>query len=185
MAPVAEFNTYDILKQRYLLLTREALAALKERVKEKPARRLGQDPTTDTAPPPHRRAETMVTLRRPPQYRPPRPGPGTVPGHPPPADHREGHAPLGTAQRLHLRGQPAGHQDRDQAGRRGAVQRQGGRRPHPEPPRQAPPPPAQGRPDAELEEGDRRPARRIPDRFLLIECWTDRDRDRRRAQRST
>ena len=33
VAPVAEFNTYDILKQRYLLLTREALAVLKERVK--------------------------------------------------------------------------------------------------------------------------------------------------------
>ena len=30
---MAEFNTYDILKQRYLLLTREALAVLKERVK--------------------------------------------------------------------------------------------------------------------------------------------------------
>ena len=30
VAPVAEFNTYDILKQRYLVLTREALAALKE-----------------------------------------------------------------------------------------------------------------------------------------------------------
>ena len=39
VAPVAEFNTYDILKQRYLVLTREALAALKERVKDKPARR--------------------------------------------------------------------------------------------------------------------------------------------------
>jgi large subunit ribosomal protein L4 len=39
VAPVAEFNTYDILKQRYLLLTREALTVLKERVKEKPARR--------------------------------------------------------------------------------------------------------------------------------------------------
>jgi large subunit ribosomal protein L4 len=39
IAPVAEFNTYDVLKQRYLLLTREALAVLKERVKEKPARR--------------------------------------------------------------------------------------------------------------------------------------------------
>jgi large subunit ribosomal protein L4 len=39
VAPVADFNTYDVLKQRYLLLTREALAALKERVKEKPARR--------------------------------------------------------------------------------------------------------------------------------------------------
>ena len=36
---MAEFNTYDILKQRYLVLTREALAALKERVKDKPARR--------------------------------------------------------------------------------------------------------------------------------------------------
>jgi large subunit ribosomal protein L4 len=42
VAPVADFNTYDILKQRYLLLTREALAALKERVKEKPARRPAQ-----------------------------------------------------------------------------------------------------------------------------------------------
>jgi large subunit ribosomal protein L4 len=31
VAPVAEFNTYDVLKQRYLVLTREALAALKER----------------------------------------------------------------------------------------------------------------------------------------------------------
>ena len=39
VAPVAEFNTYDILKQRYLLLTREALAVLKERVKHKPERR--------------------------------------------------------------------------------------------------------------------------------------------------
>ena len=27
---MAEFNTYDILKQRYLVLTREALVALKE-----------------------------------------------------------------------------------------------------------------------------------------------------------
>jgi large subunit ribosomal protein L4 len=39
VAPVAEFNTYDILRQRYLVLTREALAALKERVKERPERR--------------------------------------------------------------------------------------------------------------------------------------------------
>jgi large subunit ribosomal protein L4 len=39
VAPVAEFNTYDILKQRYLVLTREALAVLKERVKQKPARK--------------------------------------------------------------------------------------------------------------------------------------------------
>ena len=41
VAPVAEFNTYDILKQRYLVLTREALASLKEQVKHKPARRPG------------------------------------------------------------------------------------------------------------------------------------------------
>lgn len=39
VAPVADFNTYDVLKQRYLLLTREALTALKERVKDKPTRR--------------------------------------------------------------------------------------------------------------------------------------------------
>jgi large subunit ribosomal protein L4 len=39
VAPVAEFNTYDILKQRYLLLTREAMTALKDQVKHKPARR--------------------------------------------------------------------------------------------------------------------------------------------------
>ncbi len=37
VAPVAEFNTYDVLKQRYLVLTPEALAALKERVQQ-PAR---------------------------------------------------------------------------------------------------------------------------------------------------
>ncbi len=46
IAPVAEFNTYDILKQRYLVLTREALAVLKERVKQKPARK----PESATAP---------------------------------------------------------------------------------------------------------------------------------------
>lgn len=39
VAPVADFNTYDVLRQRYLVLTREALAALKDRFKEKPARR--------------------------------------------------------------------------------------------------------------------------------------------------
>jgi large subunit ribosomal protein L4 len=39
VAPVSDFNTYDVLKQRYLLLTREALVALRERVKEKPSRR--------------------------------------------------------------------------------------------------------------------------------------------------
>ncbi|MFO0958492.1 MAG: 50S ribosomal protein L4 [Isosphaeraceae bacterium] len=39
VAPVAEFNTYDVLKQRYLVLTREAFAALKERV-AKPVTRI-------------------------------------------------------------------------------------------------------------------------------------------------
>jgi len=39
VAPVADFNTYDVLRQRYLLLTREALAALKRRYQTKPARR--------------------------------------------------------------------------------------------------------------------------------------------------
>jgi large subunit ribosomal protein L4 len=34
VAPVGEFNTYDILKQRYLVLTREALSALKQRCKD-------------------------------------------------------------------------------------------------------------------------------------------------------
>ena len=44
---MAEFNTYDILKQRYLVLTREALAALKERVKPNHA-----SPDTTAASPP-------------------------------------------------------------------------------------------------------------------------------------
>src|SRR5271166_2187998 len=39
VAPVAEFNTYDILRQRYLVLTREAFVALKEQAKYKPFRR--------------------------------------------------------------------------------------------------------------------------------------------------
>jgi large subunit ribosomal protein L4 len=39
VAPVAEFNTYDILRQRYLILTREALNALRQQVKDKPVRR--------------------------------------------------------------------------------------------------------------------------------------------------
>ncbi len=48
VAPVAEFNTYDVLKQRYLVLTREALAALKERVKE-PVRRRAEVSVVATA----------------------------------------------------------------------------------------------------------------------------------------
>ena len=42
VAPVAEFNTYDILKQRYLVLTREALQKLKESAKEQ-SRARGSD----------------------------------------------------------------------------------------------------------------------------------------------
>lgn len=49
VAPVAEFNTYDILKQRYLVLTREALARLKEQVKDKPARRPAANGSTGSA----------------------------------------------------------------------------------------------------------------------------------------
>ena len=45
VAPVADFNTYDILKQRYLLLTREALDALKQRVKEQRPVRSGSAAT--------------------------------------------------------------------------------------------------------------------------------------------
>jgi len=34
IAPIAEFNTYDVLKQRYLLLTKSALTALRARLKK-------------------------------------------------------------------------------------------------------------------------------------------------------
>ena len=46
---MAEFNTYDILKQCYLVLTREALARLREQVKEKPVRRRRPRPGPTTA----------------------------------------------------------------------------------------------------------------------------------------
>lgn len=49
VAPVAEFNTYDILRQRYLVLTREALVRLKEQVKHKPARRQAANGSTPAA----------------------------------------------------------------------------------------------------------------------------------------
>ena len=49
VAPVAEFNTYDILKQRYLILTPEALAVLRERVKEKTTRRRAVSPAAPVA----------------------------------------------------------------------------------------------------------------------------------------
>ena len=109
----------------------------------------------------------MVTLRRP-SYPTIRPGPGTLPGRHPAPDHREGNPHLGAAQRLHFRGQPPGHQDRDQDRHRDALQRQGRRGSHPEPSRKTPPLPGQARPDAALEEGHRDVARRIPNRLLLI-----------------
>lgn len=46
VAPVSDFNTYDVLKQRYLILTRESLAVLKERVKEPIRRRAAAAATT-------------------------------------------------------------------------------------------------------------------------------------------
>ena len=49
VAPVTEFNTYDILRQRYLVLTREALIALKERVKQETARRAATRPAVADA----------------------------------------------------------------------------------------------------------------------------------------
>jgi len=59
VAPVAEFNTYDILKQRYLILTREALIALTERVKHEPARHAPARPAvTDLPSPPVPSMET-------------------------------------------------------------------------------------------------------------------------------
>lgn len=44
VAPVQDFNTYDVLKQRYLVLTREALAALKRRGKGVAAESATQQP---------------------------------------------------------------------------------------------------------------------------------------------
>lgn len=41
VAPVGEFNTYDVLKQRYLILTRDALNVLKERGKSSASGRPG------------------------------------------------------------------------------------------------------------------------------------------------
>jgi large subunit ribosomal protein L4 len=45
VAPVAEFNTYDVLRQRYLVLSPEALALLKERAKQRVTRRPAPTPT--------------------------------------------------------------------------------------------------------------------------------------------
>lgn len=44
VAPIAEFNTRDVLRQRYLVLTREAFAALKERVAEPVTRKKAAAP---------------------------------------------------------------------------------------------------------------------------------------------
>jgi large subunit ribosomal protein L4 len=62
IAPVAEFNTYDILKQRYLLLTREALAALKDRVQQKVDRRLQAGATPESTAAPAAPPESTATL---------------------------------------------------------------------------------------------------------------------------
>jgi large subunit ribosomal protein L4 len=51
VAPVADFNTYDILRQRYLILTREALGVLKEQAKQNPLRRREPASTTGAAAP--------------------------------------------------------------------------------------------------------------------------------------
>jgi large subunit ribosomal protein L4 len=56
VAPVAEFNTYDVLRQRYLVLTPDALATLREYVKQNPTRRTaattnGHDAATATSTP--------------------------------------------------------------------------------------------------------------------------------------
>ena len=48
VAPVAEFNTYDVLRQRYLVLTPAALAVLKQRVREKVRRRPEVETRTET-----------------------------------------------------------------------------------------------------------------------------------------
>jgi large subunit ribosomal protein L4 len=50
VAPVAEFNTYDILRQRYLVLTREALVALVQRFKQEAARRKAPERNPSNAP---------------------------------------------------------------------------------------------------------------------------------------
>lgn len=47
IAPVDQFNTYDVLKQRYLVLSREAFTALKDRAKQAVRRR--PEPTTTAA----------------------------------------------------------------------------------------------------------------------------------------
>jgi large subunit ribosomal protein L4 len=43
VAPIAEFNTYDVLRQRYLVLTRAALEALKQLGKQPAVRRPSED----------------------------------------------------------------------------------------------------------------------------------------------
>lgn len=48
VTPVAEFNTYDVLRQRYLVLTREAFQVLKERVSQ-PITRIAANPADSEA----------------------------------------------------------------------------------------------------------------------------------------
>ena len=65
---MAEFNTYDILKQRYLGAHPRGAGGLKEQVKHKPSARdrlLSRASRTRRHGAPHGEL-TMVTLRRPP-----------------------------------------------------------------------------------------------------------------------
>ena len=102
VAPVGEFNTYDILKQRYLILTREALIALKEQAKQKSSalrpQRSGEflGPLDGELTHGHTASPTPIHQVR--------SRTGTVSSCHPPADHREGHPSLGTAQRVYVRG---------------------------------------------------------------------------------
>jgi large subunit ribosomal protein L4 len=50
VSPVADFNTYDILKHRYLVLTREAFHALIERNRSTPLRRHQSDTAGQASP---------------------------------------------------------------------------------------------------------------------------------------
>ena len=92
VAPVAEFNTYDILKQRYLVLTREALATSRNR-----SSRSRPGAPLPARPPLPRRAEPWSLCVARPKSNGSGPGAGAVPGRAAAPDHREGHPPLGTA----------------------------------------------------------------------------------------
>ncbi len=173
VAPVTEFNTYDILKQRYLVLTREAhrdaQGACEAAGKPAPGRFFGNGGASHGELIHHGYPASTAAIHT------VRAGPGAIPGDRPAADHREGDPYLRAGQRLYLRGQPAGDQDGDQDGDRDALRREGHEHAHPEPPGQAAPLSGQDRPHAELEEGHCHPVRGIPDRLLLRSERRDRE----------